>query len=103
MLGRRRPFDEETAAETMTAILRREPASLGGSQPALPMPLVRVVERCLRKQPEERFHSAHDLALALEASLGAVVPQTVARPEARARELQHRDPWVQTRDEGGTG
>ena len=84
MLGRRRPFDEETAAETMTAILRREPRPLDRLQPALPAPLARVVERCLRKQPEERFHSAHDLALALEASLGAVVPERVARPAAPA-------------------
>jgi tRNA A-37 threonylcarbamoyl transferase component Bud32 len=81
MLGRRRPFDEETAAETMTAILRREPRPLDRIQPALPAPLARVVERCLRKRPEERFHSAHDLALALEASLGAVVPERVARPD----------------------
>jgi WD40 repeat protein len=84
MLGRRRPFDEETAAETMTAILRREPAPLDRVQPALPVPLVRVVERCLRKRPEERFHSAHDLALSLEASLGAVVPEGVARRDRAA-------------------
>jgi eukaryotic-like serine/threonine-protein kinase len=80
MLGRRRPFDEETAAETMTAILRREPTPLDRLQPALPVPLVRVVERCLRKRPEERFHSAHDLGLALEASLGSVGREGVARP-----------------------
>jgi hypothetical protein len=80
MLARRRPFDEETAAETMTAILRREPAPLDRSQPALPVPLVRVVERCLRKRPEERFHSAHDLGLALEAALGSVAPNGAAAP-----------------------
>jgi hypothetical protein len=84
MLGRRRPFDEETAAETMTAILRREPTPLDRIQPALPVPLVRVVERCLRKGPEERFHSAHDLALALEASLGSAGPAAVAPPDPAA-------------------
>ncbi|MET0553478.1 MAG: protein kinase [Vicinamibacteria bacterium] len=85
MLGRRRPFDEETAAETMTAILRREPTPLARLQPALPVPLLRVVERCLRKRPEDRFHSAHDLALALEAALGAVEPPRAARPAAVPR------------------
>lgn len=85
MLGRRRPFDEETAAETMTAILRREPADLERLQPALPAALVRVVERCLRKRPEERFHSAHDLGLALEAALSpAAAPPPAARPAAAA-------------------
>ena len=70
MLGRRRPFQEETAAETMTAILRREPPPLMELEPSLTPALVRVVERCLAKRSEDRFHSAHDLALALEAALG---------------------------------
>jgi eukaryotic-like serine/threonine-protein kinase len=69
MLARRRPFSEETAAETMTAILRYEPPSLAEVDPSLSRHLVHVVERCLEKRPEDRFHSAHDLALALEASL----------------------------------
>jgi len=69
MLGRRRPFQEETAAETMTAILRRDPASLATLDPSVPTTLVRIVERCLAKRPDDRFHSAHDLALALEAAL----------------------------------
>jgi serine/threonine protein kinase len=83
MLARRRPFLEETAAETMTAILRREPAPLAAHDRSLPPALVRVVERCLRKRPEERFHSAHDLALALEAVLGAsAAPAPSPRPAA---------------------
>jgi serine/threonine protein kinase len=69
MLARRRPFFEETAAETMTAILRSEPVPLSRIDPSLPGPLVRIVGRCLAKDPEDRFHSAHDLALALESSL----------------------------------
>jgi hypothetical protein len=85
MLGRRRPFSEETAAETMTAILRREPAPLGPIDPGLPASLVRVVDRCLRKRPEERFHSAHDLALALEAALGDAPRTPAAAPLADAR------------------
>jgi serine/threonine protein kinase len=79
MLARRRPFQEETAAETMTAVLRREAKPLGEIDPSLPRALVRVVERCLEKRPEDRFHSAHDLALALEASL-APVPAARAVP-----------------------
>jgi eukaryotic-like serine/threonine-protein kinase len=83
MLARRRPFQEETAAETMTAVLRRDPRPLGEVDPALPPALVRVVERCLAKQPEDRFHSAHDLALALEASLeGAAAPPPRPSPVA---------------------
>jgi eukaryotic-like serine/threonine-protein kinase len=74
MLARRRPFHEETAVETMTAILRHEPPSLAEVDPSLPRHLVHVVERCLEKRPEDRFHSAHDLALALEGSLEPPAP-----------------------------
>jgi len=80
MLARRRPFAEETAAETMTAILRREPTALQHVDAALPDTLARVVERCLRKRPEDRFHSAHDLALALEASLSPTAVPVAAAP-----------------------
>jgi hypothetical protein len=87
MLVRRRPFHEETAAETMTAILRREPRSLLELDPSLPGALVRVVERCLAKRPEDRFHSAHDLALALAATLEVTPPPATreSAPEAKVR------------------
>jgi eukaryotic-like serine/threonine-protein kinase len=84
MLGRRRPFHEETAAETMTAILRRDPPPLAALDPALPLALVRLVERCLAKRPDDRFHSAHDLALALEATLAPSPALVLAPPRADA-------------------
>jgi serine/threonine protein kinase len=88
MLARRRPFQEETAAETMTAVLRRAARPLREIDPSLPRALVRVVERCLEKRPEDRFHSAHDLALALEASLDSPPPPSTTpraiQPPARA-------------------
>jgi hypothetical protein len=85
MLARRRPFDEETQAETMTAVLRREPKPLGQIDSTLPRPLVGVVERCLEKRPEDRFHSAHDLGLALEAALNRPGEAPVARPAPSGR------------------
>ena len=62
MLTGRRPFQRETAAETMTATLREEAGALPD---ACPPALVRVTERCLEKAPAERFQSAGDLAFAL--------------------------------------
>src|SRR5262249_41813614 len=35
--------------------------------PIVPLALQRIVQRCLEKNPEQRFQSAHDLAFALEA------------------------------------
>src|SRR5262249_23139059 len=62
-----RPFQRETAAQTMTAILTEEAPALGGSRAAIPPFLDRIVRRCLEKHPERRFQSARDLAFALRA------------------------------------
>jgi serine/threonine protein kinase len=68
MVTGRRAFQRETAAETMTAILREDPPedAIAGVPPAIE----RIVRRCLEKKPEARFRSAHDLAFALEAFSG---------------------------------
>ncbi len=60
----RRAFQRETAAETMTAILREDPA---GMDSGLPAPLEQILRHCLEKSPDERFRSARDLAFALQA------------------------------------
>jgi serine/threonine protein kinase len=66
MLTGRRAFKRETMAETMTAILKEEPEGLSASNPGINPALERIVNRCLEKKPERRFHSAHDLGFALE-------------------------------------
>jgi Tol biopolymer transport system component len=68
----RRVFERETAAETMTAILR-EDAELSPAGAALPPGLETVIRHCLEKRPEERFQSARDLAFALQSLSGATM------------------------------
>jgi eukaryotic-like serine/threonine-protein kinase len=66
MLSGDRAFARDTAAETMTAILKEDPPEFEtGSKPVSPG-LQRVVHHCLEKAPAQRFHDAHDLAFALE-------------------------------------
>jgi dipeptidyl aminopeptidase/acylaminoacyl peptidase len=55
-------FARKTAAETMSAIIREEPEPLGKSRPQTPLPLRWIVERCLAKDPEERYASTRDLS-----------------------------------------
>ena len=84
MLAGRRPFDRPTIADTISAILHEEPAPVGESSTVHPPPaLVAIVSRCLEKSPEERFHSAHDLALALRSLSGG--SGEAARPPAKSR------------------
>src|SRR6266478_1542005 len=66
MITGRRAFRRDTMAETMTAILREEPEELSASNPNINPALERIVNRCLEKKPERRFHSAHDLGFALD-------------------------------------
>jgi Tol biopolymer transport system component/tRNA A-37 threonylcarbamoyl transferase component Bud32 len=54
----RRAFARASAAETMTAIIREDAEPLPSSVPA---PLRWVVERCLAKDPAERYDSTRDL------------------------------------------
>jgi Tol biopolymer transport system component len=70
MLSGKRAFRRDTAAETMTAILKEEPPELSGMDQPISPGLERIVRRCLEKQPEQRFQSAKDLAFALEALTG---------------------------------
>ena len=51
-----------TAAETMSAIIREEPEPLVKLRTDVPPPLRWFVERCLAKDPEERYASTRDLA-----------------------------------------
>jgi serine/threonine protein kinase len=67
MLSGRRAFAGETAADTMAMILSRDPAPIGGPGSGIPPGLYGIVRRCLEKRAEDRFASAHDLALALNA------------------------------------
>ena len=78
MLTGLRAFQRETAAETMTAILKEDVAELQASGRQVPVPLDRLVRRCLEKNEEERLQSARDLAIALEAVSGSDVSGTMA-------------------------
>jgi len=84
MLSGRRAFHGESAAETMSAILKEDPPELSDTNKTISPALERLVHHCLEKATEARFHSARDLAFALEAITAPsesspttiVVPQT---------------------------
>ncbi|MCA9719960.1 MAG: serine/threonine protein kinase, partial [Myxococcales bacterium] len=64
-LSGQQPFSGATMAQTLVALSTREPTPLKSMIPDLPDGLVAVVERCLRKNPDERFQSARELQAAL--------------------------------------
>ncbi len=86
MVTGRRAFSRETAAETLTAILREDPEPLSSAE-GVPVELDRIVAHCLEKNPAERFQSARDVAFNLRAALtDSAATQTAAigtRPPRR--------------------
>ena len=71
MLSGRRAFHGDSAAETMSAILREEPPDISVTNPSVSPALERIVRHAIEKNPEQRFHSAHDVAFALETAMGS--------------------------------
>jgi len=66
MLSGKRAFHGDTAADTMSSILKEEPAELSETNRNVSPALERIVHHCLEKNPESRFHSASDIAFDLE-------------------------------------
>ncbi|MGH9846755.1 MAG: protein kinase domain-containing protein, partial [Blastocatellia bacterium] len=79
MLAGRAPFTGATTSDCLAAILKDEPPDLTETNSKVPPQLERIVRRCLEKQPERRFHSAHDLGFALE----ALSTSSGSRPESQ--------------------
>ncbi len=95
MASGRHPFRRETPAQTIAAIIDVTPEPLATLNPALPAPLRWVIERCLAKDPAERYASTLDLArelrglqqhLAETASTGSS-PAVPGTPSRRARRV----------------
>ncbi|MGH9390538.1 MAG: serine/threonine-protein kinase, partial [Vicinamibacteria bacterium] len=66
MLSGRRAFQRDTAAETMTAVLREEPPELSATPLQISPALDRIVRHCLEKSPGQRFRSTDDIVFSLQ-------------------------------------
>ena len=73
-----RAFRRETPIQTLAAILEDEPEPLASLNARLPAPFRWIVERCLSKDPEERYGSTRDLAR----DLAALRDNLSEKPEA---------------------
>jgi len=90
MLAGQRAFAGDSPADTLSAILKEDPADLPSTVPAGAR---QVVLHCLEKDPANRFQSAQDLAFAIHALSGASVssapPLTAAQVSPRRSK-----PWL---------
>jgi predicted ATPase/serine/threonine protein kinase len=95
MVSGKRAFIRNTAAETMTAILREQAEPVAVQNPDVPAPLCWAIERCLEKEPDRRYVSTRDLAREL-AAIRDRFSEKSARPiESRPSNIPvQRTPFV---------
>lgn len=71
-LSGRLPFEGQSPQGILVAHATREPPPLHSVAPHVPLQLAAVIDRCLRKNPSERFDTGEALADALAKALDAV-------------------------------
>ncbi len=67
MVAQRRPFEGETPSDTLAAILKTEPPPISELIPEIPPELVRIINKTLKKDREERYQVVKELLVDLRA------------------------------------
>ena len=87
MLSGKRAFSGETEVDTITAVLKEEPAELASFGHEVAPAFQKIIRHCLEKEPDNRFQSSRDLAFAMETLDGTsslrLPPARAVRPRLR--------------------
>jgi len=104
MVTGKKAFDGQTPTSVIAKVLEVDPPPMSSLKPLTPPALNRVVRKCLRKAPEERWQNARDVNDELEwikesgaqalVSEGVGVRAAVPTPVAPRRRLRERLPWI---------
>ncbi|MBV8570705.1 MAG: serine/threonine-protein kinase [Acidobacteriaceae bacterium] len=62
----RRPFRAETLNGVLAAVIHNEPSPIPAQRPGTPAELVRIIGRCMRKDPARRYQVIDDARIAVE-------------------------------------
>ncbi len=86
----RKAFESKSQASLISAIMAGTPPPISATQPLTPPALDRVIQKCLAKDPDDRWQTAQDLSAELKwiadggSQIGAPAP-VVARRKSRER------------------
>ena len=85
MVTGRKAFQGKTQASVAAAILKEDTRPLSTMVPAIPPALDRLVQRCLAKDPDDRWQSATDLARELSWIAAGDAPTAETAPTSAPR------------------
>ncbi len=94
LLSGRLPFDAPQASAVLLMQATRAAPSLGEVAPGIPGALVQVVDRCLRKDPAERYATGEALAEALTQALQQAQSGPQATPDPVLSEEAAKAVWL---------
>jgi predicted Ser/Thr protein kinase len=89
-----RPFRGDSLGAVFQAITQSAPVPLSERNPEIPSTLAEVVERCLRRNPTDRFQSGEELAAALRGCLRVESPAEPAPQEMPGTARKGTPAWV---------
>ena len=75
------PFAGDSAMDTLSAILRARPEPVVASKPDTPAELQRILDKCLEKEPRDRYQDTRDLVVDLRRLRRETDSQAVQRIE----------------------
>ncbi len=84
-----RPFSGASTAQTLTAIIEKDPEPINRSRPDAPHPVLWILDRCLAKDPRDRYGSTFDLARDLR-NVREHLSQASSKPNVSAGPIVRR-------------
>ncbi|HXV60216.1 MAG TPA: protein kinase [Vicinamibacteria bacterium] len=88
MLTAEKPFKGDNPATILSSVIKDTPPPVDAIDPSIPRELVRIVKRCLVKDPDRRFQSTKDLRNELEELKQEVVSGGYAASSVPRRRIQ---------------
>jgi Tol biopolymer transport system component len=92
MLTGRAAFARGTISDTIAAILEKDP-DLRPLRDRVPARVLRVLQRCLSKDPQRRWHHIADVRIELEDAAGATAPAADVEQHKEGPGARGRVPW----------
>jgi dienelactone hydrolase len=94
MLTGKKAFEGKSAAALLSSVIRDDPKSISEIRRNVPAELRGIVSRCLKKNPDDRYKSATELARELKSARELLYPESGSELSARRIVREAKRPWI---------